>query len=107
MTHTVSTNSKDGKVNHAIMWIYTVLLKHKGYVTAWKENKEFVAEYPGIRHTKTYELRSPNGMKLEITFNLITGDIRCDMNVTREYTPIYTLGSSSPVEYIPGRAVFK
>lgn len=105
MAHTGSINYNVGEMPQAIKWIYTLMLKHKGFVTSRSEKIELIPYAPGRRIVTEFEIRAINGAKLTFTFDNISGFINCNMNVERPYTPIYEIGRSSPIEYVPGRVL--
>ena len=95
MVLTGSINCRNGELNHAIRWIYIMMLKHHGWVDRWEER------FDSHRHTRNYVIRGASGFEMEITFNLTTGSIEMGtMSQEHRYTPVYEIGGARPVEYV-------
>lgn len=103
MAYIGSTNYKNGDMPQMMKWIYIMILKHHGYVTSYREERfphDFNLGWKTVMH---YTIKAP-GMTLDVTIDDEAGIIDGNMNIERDFSPIYELGSSHPAEYVSGRS---
>ncbi len=100
MTYNDFTNSKNGDMPDALRWLYIFMLKKRGFVTKYNEERSLNdLGYQTIRCYTIVSTTDPS--KLEITLDDERGWIRWKITQDRTYNPIYEMGSSKPVEYVP------
>ena len=95
MTSTGSTSSTND-VPFAIALVYKMFLKYGGNVLE-KSADGHCEEIVISGHMDGIDV----SMKAVVDYR--NGITSCKMHHTRAYQPTYTLGSNSPVDYVPGR----
>lgn len=93
-----STSSKLGKIDPIILAVYKALLIQRGFVERFSFD---LTSDCGVLE-REYQIFFGYGGRINVKF-CDDGRISCDIRVAREFTPIYTLGSSQPVEFVPGK----
>jgi len=109
MAHTDSINSKDGKMPLPLQMLYRMFLLYNGFVSRREfrygeryydpnslfQQDRFIEEVDIIGNWRGTK------MTMRLTIDHTLGFMDFQMEQGREYQPIYTLGSSDPVEYMP------